>query len=83
MAITDVHVDRPENMAWLRALAQRAEHSHDVLILCGDVADTIPVLGEALEVGTHQRRKYPHPEHHAAEQGIPEQSMPSTYVSKG
>lgn len=37
-AISDLHVDYPENMSWVRRLS-RAEYREDVLILAGDVSD--------------------------------------------
>ena len=51
MVMTDVHADREENLRWLKGLACRADSfANDTLILCGDVADTLPVLEEALQV---------------------------------
>mmetsp|Transcript_20879 Transcript_20879/g.83209 ORF Transcript_20879/g.83209 Transcript_20879/m.83209 type:complete len:446 (-) Transcript_20879:1473-2810(-) len=44
-AISDVHVDDPANMAWVRAMAPRP---NDALIVAGDVSDDLPTLREAL-----------------------------------
>jgi Calcineurin-like phosphoesterase len=54
MAISDIHVDMAENMAWLRALS-RAHYARSALILAGDVADDLGVLGDALG---HARRTF-------------------------
>jgi hypothetical protein len=54
MAVSDIHVDMAENMAWLRALS-RAHYARSALILAGDVADDLGVLGDALG---HARRTF-------------------------
>ncbi len=48
-AISDIHVDYPENLAWLRALSG-ADYQNDILILAGDVSDDLARLAETFEV---------------------------------
>jgi len=49
-AVTDIHVDKDANAEWLRQLSRRGDFINDVLIVCGDVADEITVLSDALEI---------------------------------
>lgn len=46
-AVSDIHVDYPENMAWIQALSRTA-YQGDTLILAGDVSDDLPTLEAAL-----------------------------------
>lgn len=47
-ALSDIHVDYDVNAKWVAALS-RADYRHDVLILAGDVTDTLSLLGWTLE----------------------------------
>ncbi|WP_372424759.1 metallophosphoesterase [Salinarimonas chemoclinalis] len=49
LAVSDIHIDHPENLAWLRGLS-RVDHRDDVLLLAGDVASALPLLGHGLEL---------------------------------
>ena len=42
-ALSDIHVDYPENMQWVRELDPK-EYSEDILILAGDVTDDLELL---------------------------------------
>jgi predicted phosphodiesterase len=46
-ALSDVHVDYQENMAWIAALSA-TEYRHDVLLLAGDVSDDLHKLQAVL-----------------------------------
>jgi len=46
-ALSDAHVDLPENMAWLQALSP-VDDGEAALILAGDVSDDLATLEEAL-----------------------------------
>lgn len=48
-ALSDLHADYPENMAWLRDL-ETADYCQDILILAGDVSDSLQVLEEVLAI---------------------------------
>ena len=48
-ALSDIHVDYPDNLAWLRSLSN-TEYQEDILILAGDVSDDMGLLTESLEV---------------------------------
>jgi hypothetical protein len=65
--VTDIHVDKDANAEWLRQLSRRGDFINDVLIVCGDVADEITVLSDALEA------RLPHspPAHNLAGCGAP------------
>ncbi len=43
-ALSDIHVDYPENLQWVQAIDAQ-QHSDDVLILAGDVTDDLALLG--------------------------------------
>lgn len=47
-AVSDVHVDYPANASWVADLSS-ADFTRDVLILAGDVSDSLPRLGWCLE----------------------------------
>ena len=47
-ALTDVHTDYEENLAWIDSLAQRGYREQDVLILSGDVSDDLTILRRTL-----------------------------------
>ncbi|CAG9465943.1 unnamed protein product [Pedinophyceae sp. YPF-701] len=47
-AVSDIHVDYPVNLEWVDALAARTDLANDVLILCGDVSDRLPLLRHTL-----------------------------------
>ncbi|MBL4581018.1 MAG: metallophosphoesterase [Gammaproteobacteria bacterium] len=42
-AVSDIHVDYVENLAWILSL-DRKEYANDILILAGDVTDKMPLL---------------------------------------
>src|SRR5262249_20115196 len=46
-ALSDLHVDYQENMAWIQALSPR-EYTDDALILAGDVSHDLSKLQAAL-----------------------------------
>jgi len=48
-AVSDIHVDYPENMQWVEAL-DVDEYQNDILILAGDVSDDLARLGAAFEL---------------------------------
>jgi predicted phosphodiesterase len=48
-ALSDIHVDYPDNLAWLRALSG-SDYQQDILILAGDVSDDMELLAESLQV---------------------------------
>jgi len=48
-AVSDIHIDYPENRRWLSSLS-RDEYRQDVLILAGDVSDDPGLLAEAFEM---------------------------------
>ncbi|WP_029031024.1 metallophosphoesterase [Salinarimonas rosea] len=47
LAVSDIHIDYAENLAWLRGLS-RVDHREDVLILAGDVSSALPLVGTGL-----------------------------------
>jgi len=49
MAVSDLHIDYPENLDWLRGLSL-LDHRDDVLILAGDVSGSLPLLVHAFEL---------------------------------
>ena len=42
-AVSDIHVDYAENLAWILSLDHK-EYANDILILAGDVTDKMPLL---------------------------------------
>lgn len=48
-ALSDLHADFPDNMAWLQGL-EPAEYCEDILVLAGDVSDKLGVLEEVLRL---------------------------------
>ena len=42
-AVSDIHVDYEENLAWILSLDDK-EYANDILILAGDVTDKMPLL---------------------------------------
>ncbi|HKV14684.1 MAG TPA: metallophosphoesterase [Reyranella sp.] len=46
-AVSDIHADYPQNAAWLSDLS-RQDYRQDVLILAGDVSDSLSLLGRTL-----------------------------------
>lgn len=48
-ALSDVHADFEPNACWLRSLSLH-DHQADVLILAGDISDSLPLLGWCLEL---------------------------------
>lgn len=42
-AVSDIHVDYPENLDWILGLDKR-DYGDDILILAGDVTDKLPLL---------------------------------------
>jgi len=55
-ALSDIHVDYPDNLSWLRTLSNE-DYQDDVLILAGDVSDNIELLGESLQTLLGKFRK--------------------------
>lgn len=47
-AISDVHVDYPENLQWILQLSQH-DYQDDILILAGDVSDSMDLLAQVFE----------------------------------
>ena len=47
-ALSDIHVDYPDNLDWLRSLSN-VEYQEDILILAGDVSDDMKLLALSLE----------------------------------
>jgi predicted phosphodiesterase len=47
-AVSDIHVDYPENAAWFSKLS-RERYRDDVLILAGDVSDSLQLLDRTLD----------------------------------
>ncbi len=52
-AISDIHIDYPENWRWLNGLS-RVDYRQDVLILAGDISDETGLLAEAFEIITQR-----------------------------
>ena len=48
-AISDIHVDYPDNLVWLRNLSN-SEYRDDILILAGDVSDDMGLLAEVFQL---------------------------------
>lgn len=46
-AISDLHADYPENLLWILQLSN-ADYQHDVLVLAGDVTDSLEILAQVL-----------------------------------
>lgn len=55
-AISDIHVDYDANARWVESLS-RADYQDDVLILAGDVSDSIRRLGHCIESFARRFRK--------------------------
>lgn len=55
-AVSDLHVDYPPNMAWLRAL-EASGYSSDAVIVAGDVTDNLDRLEEGFRI---LRRSFAH-----------------------
>jgi predicted phosphodiesterase len=55
-ALSDVHVDYDVNARWVESVS-RTDHQDDVLILAGDVSDSILRLGHCLEAFARRFRK--------------------------
>lgn len=51
---SDVHVDREENMEWVRALEP---HLDDALVLAGDVSQSFTLLEETLRLFAHKFKR--------------------------
>ncbi len=49
LALSDIHVDQPENLAWLAQLA-RDDYREDVLLLAGDVSHDATRFADALSM---------------------------------
>ena len=48
-SISDIHVDHPSNLAWIKSmLPERADGCFDVCLCPGDVSDKLPLLREVL-----------------------------------
>ena len=47
-ALSDIHVDHPENAAWLENLS-RDDYQEDILILAGDITDVPSLLEQSFE----------------------------------
>ena len=46
-AVSDIHVDYPENHQWIMAISSE-DYRNDVLLLAGDVSDNLDMLAEVL-----------------------------------
>ncbi len=46
-ALSDVHIDYPQNREWLFALSE-TDHQRDIMILAGDITHELSLLGEVL-----------------------------------
>ncbi len=55
-ALSDVHVDFDANARWVEGLS-RFDYRDDVLVLAGDVTDSLPLLGNVLEGFAQRFRK--------------------------
>ena len=51
-AISDVHTDYAENLAYVRSLAKQTDFKDDTLICAGDVTDSLDTLRETLQCFT-------------------------------
>jgi len=47
-ALSDVHIDRPANRAWLQSIYDDSSYAADVVVLAGDVSDDPELLHECL-----------------------------------
>lgn len=47
-AVSDIHVDYPENLEWILQLHD-SDYLDDILILAGDVSDSLPMLRQVFE----------------------------------
>ena len=47
-ALSDIHVDYPENMLWVLQLSD-TEYRQDILILAGDVTDDLELLRQVFD----------------------------------
>jgi len=50
-ALSDIHVENPQNMSWIKGLSV-IEYYNDILLLAGDVANSIDKIEEALQLLT-------------------------------
>ena len=57
-AVSDLHTDHAENMAWVRQLVSRGEFHRDVLIVAGDVSDCMEVSDTMLHVWMERDHKH-------------------------
>ncbi len=48
-AISDIHVDYPDNLAWLQRLSA-SDYQADILVLAGDVSDDMGLLEDTLQI---------------------------------
>jgi len=55
-AISDIHVDYDVNARWVESLS-RADYQDDVLVLAGDVSDSVQRLGHCIESFARRFRK--------------------------
>lgn len=47
-AVSDLHVDYPENLQWVKSIS-KSDYTNDVLILAGDVSDHLHLLAQTFE----------------------------------
>mmetsp|Transcript_31368 Transcript_31368/g.51904 ORF Transcript_31368/g.51904 Transcript_31368/m.51904 type:complete len:421 (-) Transcript_31368:159-1421(-) len=57
LAMSDIHIDKQENMNWLRDMADTGRFRKDVLILAGDVADNDDIMKTGLTLCAKAFRK--------------------------
>lgn len=55
-AISDLHVDFPENNSWVQQLSS-VDYTEDVLLLAGDLSDSLSLVGQCL---TALRKRFRH-----------------------
>jgi len=55
-AVSDVHVDYSPNLQWVEQLST-SDYQHDVLILAGDVSDSLPLLIRCFQALTRRFKK--------------------------
>lgn len=55
-AVSDIHVDFDVNARWVGALSQ-SDYQHDILILAGDISDSIERLSQCLDAFVRRFRK--------------------------
>lgn len=52
-AVSDIHIDYDENRQWLNQLS-RSDYTEDILLLGGDISDSLPLIEESFAVFTER-----------------------------